>query len=80
MVRSATWILDRLPIASFAGGVLRFASPATYDLRPGYGYFIQNHPAALDRDGEWTFDAATRAVTVFLAEGNARRPALRPQR
>jgi hypothetical protein len=66
VLRSAAWILDRLPILRHQGSTLSFGSPATYAIAQGYGYFLQNHPAALDRDGEWIFDPATRSVTVYL--------------
>lgn len=67
VLRTAPWILDRLPVISHRGAILTFGQPATYPIPAGFGYFLQNHPAALDQDGEWTFDPATRAVTVFLA-------------
>lgn len=66
VLRSAAWILDRLPVARHQGPTLSFSAAATYDIPKGYGYFLQNHPAALDRDGEWVFDPATRSVTIFL--------------
>ncbi len=66
VVRSAAWILDRLPITAHKGATLTFGAPASYDIPKGYGYFIQNHPAALDRDGEWVFDPATSSITVLL--------------
>ncbi|MBX9600528.1 MAG: right-handed parallel beta-helix repeat-containing protein [Bryobacteraceae bacterium] len=67
VLRTAPWILDRLPVISHRGAVLTFGRPATYSIPEGFGYFLQNHPAALDRDGEWIFDPATRSITVFLA-------------
>lgn len=30
-----------------------------------WGYFLNNHPATLDRDGEWYFDAATNQVHLY---------------
>ncbi len=66
VLRTAPWILDRLPVISHRGAILTFGRPATYSIPEGFGYFLQNHLAALDQDGEWTFDPATRAVTVFL--------------
>jgi parallel beta-helix repeat protein len=68
VVRSASWILDRLPIKSHTGHSLVFSTSATYDLPTGSGYFIQNHAAALDRDGEWAFDGASRTLTMYLAD------------
>jgi parallel beta-helix repeat protein len=64
VLRSIAWILDRLPIAKQAGGTLSFSTPASYDIGPGWGYFIQNHLAALDREGEWLYDAASKTITL----------------
>jgi parallel beta-helix repeat protein len=64
VLRSIAWVLDRLPIASQSGSTLTFGTPATYDIEAGYGYFIQNHLSALNRDGEWVYDAANKTVTL----------------
>jgi parallel beta-helix repeat protein len=67
VVRSIAWVLDRLPIVAQSGGTLTMGTPTSYDIAEGYGYFIQDHPAALDRDGEWTYNAATKLITLFSA-------------
>ncbi len=64
VVRSIAWVLDRLPIVAHQGGTLTMATPASYDLQPGWGYFIQNHLAALDRDGEWVYAANDKTITL----------------
>jgi hypothetical protein len=35
----------------------------------GWGYFINNHRATLDQDGEWYYDATTRQVFLFSTSG-----------
>lgn len=35
----------------------------------GWGYFLQNHRAALNQDGEWSFDAATNRVYLYSGTG-----------
>lgn len=65
VIRSVPWVLDRLPVATQEGTRLTLAQPATYPLYVGFGYFLQNHPAALDRADEWVWDAANRSVTVM---------------
>jgi parallel beta-helix repeat protein len=64
VVRSAAWVLDRLPITARNGSTLTLGAPATYPFEPGYGYFIQDHPAALDLAGEWVYDSARRSLTM----------------
>lgn len=64
VLRTAAWILDRLPIAEHDGATFRLGRPAVYDIEPGYGYFVQDHPAAMDRQGEWVWSGAGRTITV----------------
>jgi hypothetical protein len=70
VVRSIAWVLDRLPIIAHTDDTLSAGVAASYRLTPGYGYFIQNHPDALDRDGEWTYDRHTRQITLLSRAGN----------
>ena len=35
----------------------------------GWGYFLNNHRATLDQDGEWYYDAATRRVYLYSTSG-----------
>lgn len=65
VLRTIAWILDRLPIAAHTGGTLVTAAPASYDITPGWGYFIQNHLAALDQPGEWVYTAADQSITLL---------------
>jgi Right handed beta helix region len=67
VVRSIAWVLDRQPIVAQSGGTLTMGAPTSYDIAEGYGYFIQDHPSALDRDGEWTYNPATKTITLFSA-------------
>jgi parallel beta-helix repeat protein len=67
VVRSIAWVLDRLTIVSQQGGELTTSTDASYPLEVGWGYFIQNHPDAIDLDGEWSFNAADRSITLQSA-------------
>lgn len=64
VLRTIAWILDRLPITSHTGNTLTSSENATYPLELGWGYFIQNHLAALDRDGEWVYTAGDKSITL----------------
>jgi hypothetical protein len=37
----------------------------------GFGYFIQNHIKALDKDFEWCYNPTTQKVSVYLSDGAA---------
>ena len=72
IIKTYPWILDRFSIDADSGETLslsRRSDLSDYVLRDGYGYFIQNHPAALDKHGEWTYDAATRKLELYLDSG-----------
>lgn len=69
VIRSIAWVLDRYPISGQQGGTLSLGTArddTSYDFEVGYGYFIQNHPDALDREGEWIYDAANQTITLYL--------------
>lgn len=55
VVRTRRWSLERKLIANHSGSTLTFTSDAAYRFSDNYGYFLQNHPAALDKEGEWCF-------------------------
>ncbi len=65
VARENNWILDRLLVKSHVNGVLSFDSESSYEPRDDYGFFIQNHPAALDREGEWCFNRKTREILLY---------------
>lgn len=65
VVRSIAWVLDRRSIVASTATRFTLAEPTSYPIVAGWGYFVQNHPAALDRPGEWVWDRATRTITVF---------------
>jgi parallel beta-helix repeat protein len=70
VIRSIAWVLDRYPITGQNGGTLTLGparDETNYNFKVGYGYFLQNHPAALDQDGEWVWDAAAQTITLYLS-------------
>jgi len=66
VTRTRPWILDRRAISGSPGAPF---SVATDDLDDNdRGYFVQNHTATLDREGEWsyeTIDSTTAEVTLY---------------
>ncbi|MCU7550616.1 Ig-like domain-containing protein [Chitinophagaceae bacterium LB-8] len=66
VIRSAHWILDRLSITAHSGHTLSYSPAASYTLKDGYGYFIQNDVRTLDKQGEWAYKASTKKLTVHF--------------
>jgi len=58
IVRTAECLVDRSIITSHSGHTLTY-SAITEDPVDGSGYFIQNHPRALDSYGEWCYTNST---------------------
>jgi parallel beta-helix repeat protein len=53
--RPYPWVINTFPIIKHSGSELIYKG-AGDEPRDGYGYFIQNHPSALNQTGEWSFD------------------------
>ncbi len=69
VIRTMQWILDRSIITSQSGNVLDF-NATDYEPQDQWGYFIQNHPATLDQNGEWYYDAVTQMISIYSTQGN----------
>ncbi len=67
VVRNAHWVLNRITASSHSGQTITLSSSAYYEIKNGTGYFFQNHPATLDRDGEWCYLAADKKVRIYSA-------------
>jgi uncharacterized repeat protein (TIGR01451 family) len=71
VLRSTQWITNRYAFISQSGSQLNVASPNSgYGIQDGWGYFVQNHPAALDQDGEWAYDPATKVIRLYSTGSN----------
>ncbi|WP_254448480.1 right-handed parallel beta-helix repeat-containing protein [Spirosoma rhododendri] len=70
VIRSATWVLDRVTIAQQNGNTLSLAGSTTYEPTDGWGYFIQNHPATLDQVGEWYYNPSDKTIRLFDNQNN----------
>ncbi len=67
VIRKNNWVIDRHEISSIQGSSISFRDNGSqYGPQKGYGYFLQNHIALLDRRGEWSYDPASRRITVNL--------------
>ena len=71
VIRKTRWVLDRNKIQSHNGSVITYTSQSGYAADQGFGYFIQNHPATLDVENEWYYNAANRKFGIFASSGAA---------
>ncbi|RYY25813.1 MAG: hypothetical protein EOP41_04960, partial [Sphingobacteriaceae bacterium] len=67
IMRKTRWIIDRADITSQGGTTINYTSPTGYTGAKGYGYFIQNHPATLDSEGEWYYNASAKTLRLYTA-------------
>ena len=71
VIRATQWVTDRYGFSGQSGNTLNVTSPnAGYGIQDGWGFFVQNHPSAIDQEGEWAFDINTKTVQLYSATGN----------
>jgi hypothetical protein len=65
--RTMQWVLDRALITSQTGNTLNFAFLyySDYSVKPGWGFFIQNHIATLAQTGQWCYRSSSQALTLY---------------
>ncbi|WP_184496650.1 Ig-like domain-containing protein, partial [Algoriphagus iocasae] len=70
VIRKNNWIIDRHYINWQSGSSVNY-NPAGSSYSPtiGFGFFIQNHPATLDKHGEWYYNKATKKLSIYY-QGN----------
>jgi len=67
--RPHKWLYETRRVQFFVGKQITFDSPSQYDLLVGSGYYLENHPAAMDADFEWYYDAGQKKVFLRLPSG-----------
>ncbi|MDP4290359.1 MAG: T9SS type A sorting domain-containing protein [Bacteroidota bacterium] len=65
VIRSDHYLLNRRTVASQSGQTITLTSDVY--ITDGYGFFFQNSPAALDKDGEWCYIASSKKVRIYSA-------------
>ncbi len=70
-IKTQRWLLVNREVVDDSGDTLTLNEAV--DCRggscAGWGYFLQNHRAALDQDGEWSYDTATNRVYLTSPSG-----------
>ena len=70
VARTTQWILDRSTITGQNGNTLTLNNSNDYNLADGWGFFIQNHPATLDQNGEWYYNPANKTIQLYDAQND----------
>ena len=70
VIRKNRYIIDRSRVLQSQGRTISYQGGSFYEPTNGFGYFIQNHPATLDQNGEWFFDPAEKKMMLYFSAGN----------
>jgi uncharacterized repeat protein (TIGR01451 family) len=65
VMRPTPWIIDRAVVDHQYGDALNLFNYSNYTPLDGSGYFFQNHPATLDRQGEWCYSSTTKSLQLY---------------
>ncbi|WP_227686916.1 right-handed parallel beta-helix repeat-containing protein [Spirosoma arboris] len=68
--RPVQWILNRSKITGRSGNTLTLDGSGNYDIANNWGYFIQNHPATLDQNGEWYYNPTNKTIQLYNSQAN----------
>lgn len=69
VMRPAPWIIDRAVVDAQYGDALNLFNNSNYTPKDNSEYFFQNHPATLDKNGEWCYNSSTKKVSVYNDQG-----------
>ena len=70
-VRTNAWLMDEGQITQVAGNRLTLATPSTYALTAGWGYYLMGQLWMLDSPGEWHFDANAKQLYAWMPDSRA---------
>ncbi len=65
IMRTRRWVTDRDLITNHTGNVITYAASSKYEPKENYGYFIQNSPLTLDKQGEWYYNPSSKKIWLY---------------
>jgi len=65
VIRNDHYLLNRITVASQSGQTITLSGSTPNEIKNKFGYFFQNLPAALDREGEWCYIAGSKKIRLF---------------
>jgi len=70
VIRKNHWVIDRCQIENHTGNTISYKGGSSYEPKNGWGYFIQNHPQTLNKNGEWYYNQKTKKLLMFTNSSN----------
>ena len=70
VMRPTAWIIDRAVVDHQNGDALNLLNQSNYTPTDGTGFFLQNHSATLDQNGEWYYNPTTKTFNLYSASDN----------
>ncbi len=70
-MRVKHWTFGSKKITSCNNGAITIASAPHYTPKVGWGFFINNHIAALDAPGEWYYDSSDNTLYFWTPNGDS---------
>jgi parallel beta-helix repeat protein len=64
VMRKNLWTLDRAKVLKQNGNTLTITEEGVA-IKDNWGFFLQNHPSALDQNGEWCYDASKKSIQLY---------------
>lgn len=68
VIKTERFFLEKKKISQFAQGRLKLISPTEKEIRPGWGFFLQNDKCFLDTIGEWWYNTKSKELYVYSPE------------
>lgn len=69
-IKGMRWYILNRQVTGSSGHVLTLgAGNDCWGGCSGWGYFLNNHPATLDQDGEWYYDTSTHRLYLYAESG-----------
>ncbi|HMO60945.1 MAG TPA: right-handed parallel beta-helix repeat-containing protein [Ferruginibacter sp.] len=71
VIKKRRWLLERNPLVAQNAKNIQYRQPGDgniYPGIPGFGFFIQRHPATLNQPGEWYANAKEKKIQVYFGQ------------
>lgn len=67
-IRTNAWMIDESKVTAVSGSRITLATPSSFALTTGWGYYLLGQLWMLDSPGEWYFDAATKLLYAWMPD------------